>query len=410
MEFVRNEEQKREDLTIRRAQLAVEKAGWIDNQRKMYEQVVIAKVAHIEAMSEVEVLEEENISIKTELEQRGKEVKALLQHIKNLNAERERAEQKVKNLREDDDETTEFWEGLTDDEKTRTPEEVSIEIESQQARVDLLQGGDPHAITEFERRAARIDQLRSELSTIAGDLSDFQQTINEIRAKWEPELDTLVSQISAAFASNFEKIGCAGEVSVDKATSIDDADQPGQPPNTDNGPDENEEPSSTSFDPREGNDFENWAININVKFREGEQLSLLDSHRQSGGERAVSTIFYLMALQNLSRAPFRVVDEINQGMDPRNERKVHELMVDIACGEAGDGDTGSQYFLITPKLLSGLKFHPGMKVHCIVSGEFMPPSTEDRALDFGVLIERAKEARRERGEEMGRANLVGAVA
>lgn len=54
--------------------------------------------------------------------------------------------------------------------------------------------------------------------------------------------------------------------------------------------------------------------------REKEELSVLDSHRQSGGERAVSTIFYLMALQSLARAPFRVVDEINQGMDPRNER------------------------------------------------------------------------------------------
>lgn len=51
-------------------------------------------------------------------------------------------------------------------------------------------------------------------------------------------------------------------------------------------------------------------------------MSILDSHRQSGGERAVSTIFYLMALQSLARAPFRVVDEINQGMDPRNERCV----------------------------------------------------------------------------------------
>lgn len=54
--------------------------------------------------------------------------------------------------------------------------------------------------------------------------------------------------------------------------------------------------------------------------RESEQLSILDSHRQSGGERAVSTIYYLMAMQSLARAPFRVVDEINQGMDPRNER------------------------------------------------------------------------------------------
>ena len=122
-----------------------------------------------------------------------------------------------------------------------------------------------------------------------------------------------------------------------------------------------------------------------------------------------------MALQSLSRAPFRVVDEINQGMDPRNERIVHERMVDIACGGSDDsrgdpgaggeaGKGGSQYFLITPKLLHGLKYHRRMKIHCIASGEFMPGSENDSSrrgtgaqagqtggsgdsLDFGKLLE-----------------------
>ena len=64
---------------------------------------------------------------------------------------------------------------------------------------------------------------------------------------------------------------------------------------------------------------------LTMPFSESEPLSVLDNHRQSGGERAVSTIFYLMALQSLARAPFRLVDEINQGMDPRNERYLYNL-------------------------------------------------------------------------------------
>jgi chromosome segregation ATPase len=78
-------------------------------------------------------------------------------------------------------------------------------------------------------------------------------------------------------------------------------------------------------------DFEKWAIQIKVKFRDTEDMQILNGQRQSGGERSVSTIFYLMALQDLATAPFRVVDEINQGMDPRNERLVHGRMVDAAC-------------------------------------------------------------------------------
>jgi chromosome segregation ATPase len=81
----------------------------------------------------------------------------------------------------------------------------------------------------------------------------------------------------------------------------------------------------------EHEDFEQWGIDILVKFRETEQLQLLTGQRQSGGERAVSTTLYLMSLQELARSPFRVVDEINQGMDPRNERMIHEQIVRGAC-------------------------------------------------------------------------------
>ena len=92
----------------------------------------------------------------------------------------------------------------------------------------------------------------------------------------------------------------------------------------------------------------------------------------------MSTIFYLMALQSMARAPFRVVDEVNQGMDPRNERMVHERMVEIACREHT-----SQYFLITPKLLTGLRYDERMRVLCIASGEHVPDDA--KKLNFRKL-------------------------
>ena len=120
-----------------------------------------------------------------------------------------------------------------------------------------------------------------------------------------------------------------------------------------------------------------------------------------------------MSLQSLTRSPFRVVDEINQGMDPRNERLVHKRMVGIACGvldqpaqsqsqhenlhrddEDDDesegpgtaaGGAGSQYFLITPKLLHNLAYERGMRVLCISSGEYMP--TERSIVDFKRCVD-----------------------
>lgn len=76
---------------------------------------------------------------------------------------------------------------------------------------------------------------------------------------------------------------------------------------------------------------------------------------------------YLMSLTELARAPFSLVDEINQGMDARYERAVHNALVEVTCtAESG------QYFLITPKLLTDLAYHERMKVLCVANGEWLP--------------------------------------
>lgn len=253
-----------------------------------------------------------------------------------------------------------------------TMEEYEADLDSEKARLDLTHGGHSGMVEEFEARERRIQELKERLSGSEQEKARFQESINEIRSQWEPELEAIVSKISEAFGDSFRRIGLAGQVGLFKAE-----DEPG--PN-------GEAPSN----------FEQWAIQIQVKFREHEPLSILTAHRQSGGERAVSTIFYLMALQSLSKSPFRVVDEINQGMDPRNERMVHGRLVDIACGAddfanggaANGEESGSQYFLITPKLLTGLSYKRGMRVLTIYSGEHMPD--DYGTLDFKVAAQKMR--------------------
>jgi chromosome segregation ATPase len=96
-------------------------------------------------------------------------------------------------------------------------------------------------------------------------------------------------------------------------------------------------------------------------------------------------MLYLISLQDLSQSPFRVVDEINQGMDPRNERMVHKQIVRAACGNAGDpARSNSQYFLITPKLLADLEYHEDICVMCIWNGAWQPAE-----LDVAAYVKRA---------------------
>lgn len=96
-----------------------------------------------------------------------------------------------------------------------------------------------------------------------------------------------------------------------------------------------------------------WELNIFVKFRVDEELQPLTSYRQSGGEKSLSTITFLLALQEQESSPFRLVDEINQGMDPQNEKKVFDILKTMS--------SSSQFFIITPKLVKNLEFSENTK-------------------------------------------------
>lgn len=72
-------------------------------------------------------------------------------------------------------------------------------------------------------------------------------------------------------------------------------------------------------------------------------------------------------------SPFRCVDEINQGLDDRNERLVFKRIVENSTkppGQNGPTDHCGQYWLITPKLLPNLfdMEVEAMNVMCIFNG------------------------------------------
>ncbi|KAI9016538.1 hypothetical protein CLU79DRAFT_763165 [Phycomyces nitens] len=220
--------------------------------------------------------------------------------------------------------------------KTTGLEQSEIEIEdainAETAKADAIKATNPRAMENYEDRLADITKLTAKVASDKDVLDELAQKIERVKHKWQPRLEKLVFRISKNFSSALQRIGCAGEVGIS-----------------------------------EHEDFDKWGIEIRVKFRDNEKLQILTGQRQSGGERAVSTILYLMSLQDLARAPFRVVDEINQGMDPRNERMIHEQIVQ---GASRPGT--AQYFLITPKLLPDLYYNERMRVLCIYNGEWQP--------------------------------------
>ncbi|KAB5560137.1 SMC5-like protein [Coniochaeta sp. 2T2.1] len=329
-----------DQAVLEQAEAALAHKEAVAGIRAAYQAVLEAQIRYIEAQSNHESLKDEHAEMKTELDKVAGEIVLATQAEQAARNTAKRVQEQVLAVSQkwDVDELKE----LTLD---KTAESVTADIRTQETRLGLIEALNPHALTEFEKRAAEIEKVRQRVASRDVEANKLKADIKELRDKWEPGVDKVVSRINRAFSHNFEQINCAGEVDVHK----DD-------------------------------DFDKWAIEIKVRFREGETMQILDQHRQSGGERAVSTIFYLMSLQAMAQAPFRVVDEINQGMDPRNERMVHERMVEIACREHT-----SQYFLITPKLLTGLRYDERMKVHCIASGEHVPSFTDRKEIGVEVM-------------------------
>ncbi|KAF9922433.1 Structural maintenance of chromosomes protein 5 [Linnemannia zychae] len=204
-------------------------------------------------------------------------------------------------------------------------------LAGESAKISLFYKTDQSVILKYEQRLEEIKAARKTVETKEARLKKIESEIMTIRGPWYTKISQLVKDISESFSASFQKIGCAGEVKLG-----------------------------------EHEDYDKWCIDILVKFRDSEKLQKLTGQRQSGGERSVSTIMYLMAMQSLSKVSFRVVDEINQGMDPRNERLVHSQLVEKACKP-----NTAQYFLITPKLLPNLDYHERMKVLCIYNGEWL---------------------------------------
>ncbi|KAJ3447936.1 structural maintenance of chromosomes protein [Anaeramoeba flamelloides] len=166
------------------------------------------------------------------------------------------------------------------------------------------------------------------------ELNDNKNNIKEIEKAWLKGITEIVKKINCYFSKLFSKLGAVGEVQLFK-------------------------------DP--GGDYSKFELNILTKFRDDNKLHTLKATRQSGGEKSMTTALYLVALQNLIDCPFRVVDELNQGMDPQNEKTIFNLIVKFICRP-----NLPQYFYITPKLLSNLNLTKDINCHIIFNSPFIP--------------------------------------
>lgn len=185
---------------------------------------------------------------------------------------------------------------------------------------------DRSALTEYSSTEEAIKEREREAAElVAMHESDSRKIMRDANVL-KKEIELIIAKISNGYALLFGEMGREGEV------------------------------RASCGSPR----VREWSLSIYVQFRKGEELQLLTFSRQSGGEKSISTILYLLSLQSVHGSSFRLVDEINQGMDAKNEVKVHNLLVKIS-----ERDLQTQFIVITPKLVPGLRYSRDTKIHTI---------------------------------------------
>ena len=189
------------------------------------------------------------------------------------------------------------------------------EVERDEAQDEAGRIADnPEAIAQYHAVSKEVKALGKRVEELQRACDSGQSDLARLAAPWAEKLWQLTAKLTGRFREYMTQMGCEGQVTLEEAVE----------------------------------DFAAWRLQIWVKFRKETALQPLSAKVHSGGERSVSTILFLMGLQDVigHSTPFRAVDEINQGMDERNERLVFSRIV--------ANSTKNQYFLVTPKLLPGL--------------------------------------------------------
>lgn len=177
----------------------------------------------------------------------------------------------------------------------------------------------PQLIKEYKERKMKIKNLEKKLENLNLNAQTKENEIEKLHSEWLPKIQALTTLLSANFQKFLKSFGCSGIIELDIGV--------------------------TRYD------FRAYGLLIKVQFRlDSPSMRLLDAKTQSGGERALTTALFLLSLQEVTHFPFRIVDEINQGMDKVYEKKLMELFMELF------ENRNNQYLVVTPKLIKNLSF------------------------------------------------------
>jgi len=161
----------------------------------------------------------------------------------------------------------------------------------------------------YEQHQRSFEGLRERADKLARNKEELRTDLDVRAAKWREVLGKELEDISEDFQGLLKEANAVGRAQLVNAQDIEKA-----------------------------------GLQVEAGFK-GQEPVALETFAQSGGERSVAMMAFLLALQLRITSPFRAVDEFDVHMDPRNRELVTAM---ISRSAEALQEKGVQYVAITP--------------------------------------------------------------
>lgn len=193
----------------------------------------------------------------------------------------------------------------------RQPYEVSEELKLVTAQLQKLQDVPDEAEKIYNDYSGNIEELKLKLAQLQENKKAMLAELETRKKVWKDAITGLIESIDPTYQAILAAADATGFVKFE-----------------------------------EGADIEEAGIQLHVGFR-GSSPTTLDPFTQSGGERSVALMAFILSLQGRIVSPLRAMDEFDIHMDPRNREAMFKMILSqMKQREA------SQYIVITPSILT----------------------------------------------------------
>jgi chromosome segregation ATPase len=173
----------------------------------------------------------------------------------------------------------------------------------------------------YSSYASMYEDLRGKAEQLAQNRQEVIVEVEKRLERWRDVISAFLGSLQTRYNEILREVGAAGELKLSVGKNVEQA-----------------------------------GLDILVGFK-GAPPTRLDSLTQSGGERSIALMAFLLALQQHIASPFRAIDEFDVHLDPKNREVISRLIL-ASARELGE----TQYVAITP----GQVTVPDTDVHVVV--------------------------------------------